>query len=58
MVSESGPTQPPWPPLIASDGELVTPFFNGRVVVEDVQEDRFTTTVTLRSMPRPETGGC
>jgi hypothetical protein len=39
--------KPHWPPLIASDGELVTPFFKGRVIVEDVQQDRFTTTVTF-----------
>jgi hypothetical protein len=36
---------------MASDGELTTPLFKGRVVVEDVQEDRFTTTVTFRSLP-------
>ena len=38
---------PDWPPLIASDGELVTPFFKGRVIVDDVQQDGYRTTVTF-----------
>lgn len=55
--STKGDRPPRWSPLIASDGELTTPLFKGRVVVEDVKEDRFTTTVVLRSLPTGRDAG-